>query len=283
MSKHPVSTSEQLSAADEALKRAGFALRMQRPDEAERYASDALKSNPKNVLIAQALGHALLMQNRPAAAIDPLQRAARGNNDPAVETLLARAFAAAGRRDEAFDQLRRTTERRPPFPLAFLELGDQLSEAGRFDEAIAVFERALALTPDAAVLRMGLGYLHLKRNERSDARRLFLEVRAAAPDRHDALVALASVMALDGEYAAAADLYQRALQLRPDDALTRIDLGKCLLEIGERDAGEAALRAATRGAARLAGLAITALAATPHGRFFLRPSAAAAFLRFEKN
>ena len=82
--------------------------------------------------------------------------------------------------------------------------------------------------------------------------------------------------ALDGEFAAAADLYRRALQLRPEDAVSRIDLAKCLLEIGEREAGEAALRAATGSAAELAGLAITALAATSRGRFFLRPSAAAA-------
>jgi hypothetical protein len=43
------------------------------------------------------------------------------------------------------------------------------------------------------------------------------------------------------------------------------------------------LRAATRGVAQLAGPAIIALSAAPHGRFFLRPSAAAKFLRVEKN
>ncbi len=85
-----------------------------------------------------------------------------------------------------------------------------------------------------------------------------------------------------GEYAAAADLYRHALGLQPDDLVTRVNLGKCLLEMGERDAGEATLRAATRGSASLAGRAITALAAAPHGRFFLRPSAAAKFLRIDR-
>jgi predicted Zn-dependent protease len=115
------------------------------------------------------------------------------------------------------------------------------------------------------------------------ARDLFLQVRAAAPERHDALVGLASVMVLDGEYAAAADLYRLALGVRPDDAVTRISLGKCLLEMGKRDAGEATLRAAARGAAQMAGPAIVALAGAPHGRFFLRPSAAAKFLSAETN
>jgi tetratricopeptide (TPR) repeat protein len=277
MSKRPSSTAGRPRPVNRTLEDAIAAIRMERPDEAERLALAVLKSNRGDVRAAQVLGHALLLQNRPAEAIEPLQRAARRGEDPTTETLLARALAAVGRGEDALDQLRLAVTRRPPLPLAFLELGDQLGEAGRFDEAAAVFESGLALTPEAAVLRVGLGYLQLKRND------LFLAVRAAAPQRHDALVGLAKVMALDGDYAAAADLYRQALALRPGDAVTRINLGKCLLEMGQRQAGEAALREATRGAPPLAGLAITALAATPHGRLFLRPSAAEKFLGIETN
>jgi tetratricopeptide (TPR) repeat protein len=283
MSKRLPSTPERRSAGNPVLEKAVLAFRMQRLDEAERLASEVLKSDRGNILAAQLLGRALLMQNRADEAIDPLQKAARRSNDPEIETLLAGVLAAAGRDDEAFEQLRRTTARRPPFLPAFLELGGKLGDIGRFDEAIAVLESGLALAPDAVDLRMGLGYLHVKRNDRGRARALFLQVLAAAPQRHDALVALARAMVLDGEYAAAADLYRRALGMQPDDTATRINLGKCLLEMGERDAGEATLRAATRGTAQLAGQAITALAAAPHGRFFLRPSAVAKFLRVEKN
>jgi Flp pilus assembly protein TadD len=67
-------------------------------------------------------------------------------------------------------------------------------------------------------------------------------------------------MALDGDYAAAADLFRRALGLRPDDAMSRNNLGLCLLEMGEREAGEASLRAAAHGAPQMAGLALTSLA-----------------------
>ena len=265
------------------LEQATGALRMQRPDEAERLAAAVLKSDRGNVLAAQLLGTALLMRGRPSEAIDPLRRAARRGADPAIETLLAKALAAVGRGGDALDQLRLATSRRPAFPPAFLELGDQLGALGRFDEAIAVFESGLALTPDAAVLRIGLGYIHLRRNDRAKARGLFLQARAAAPERRDAMVALARVMALDGEYGAAADLYRLVLASRSEDGERWIELGKCLLEMGQREAGEAILRTATRGDARLAGPATKALAATPHGRFFLRPSAAAKFLHVETN
>jgi predicted Zn-dependent protease len=283
MSKRSSSSPERPGPGNPTLEKAILAFRMQRLDEAERLASDVLKSNRGNVVAAELLGRALLMQNRPDEAIDPLQRAARRSQEPSIETLLAAVLAAAGRDDEALDQLRRTTARRPPFPPAFIELGGQLGKLGRFEEGIAVLESGLALTPDVLDLRMGLGYLHFKRNRRAKARALFSQVLAATPERHEALVALAKVMALDGDYAGAADLYRRGLALEPRDAATRIGLGKCLLEMGEREAAEAALRAATRGAALQAGPAIMALAAAPHGRFFLRPSAVAKFLGVEKN
>jgi hypothetical protein len=46
--------------------------------------------------------------------------------------------------------------------------------------------------------------------------------------------------------------------------------------------GEASLRAVAGSAPQLSGMTITSLAAASHGRFFLRPSAAAKFLRVEK-
>ena len=257
-------------------------MRMQRPLEAERLAADVLKSDRGNALAAQILGRALLMQNRAEEAIVPLERAARRSDDPTVETLLAAALAGVGRSDEALDQLRRTTARRPPFPPAFLEQAVQLGKLGRVEEAIAVLESGLALTPGALDLRMELGFLHLRRNDRARARILFLEVQAAAPERQDVLAALAKVMAMDGEYAAAADIYRRVLGLRPDDAVTRNSLAVCQLELGERETAEANLRAATRDAPQMVGLAIASLASASHGRFFLRPSAVAKFLGIRK-
>jgi Flp pilus assembly protein TadD len=252
---------------------------MGRPDEAERLASEVLKANRANIAAAQILGRALLMQNRIAEAIAPLEKAARRSEDPVVETLLGNALASAGRSGEAIEQLRLATARRPPYPPAFAELGGQLGKLGRIEESIAAFESGLALAPGDTDLLMGLGYLRLKINDRATARSLFLQVQAAEPRRIDVLSALANVMALDGEYAAAADLYRRVLALRPNDAMMHYNLGKCLLELGERDAGEAALRTAASAGLQMAGGAVAALSAAPHGRFFLRPSAAANFLR----
>ncbi|WP_291865241.1 tetratricopeptide repeat protein [Bradyrhizobium sp.] len=267
------------NAHDRALERASLALRMQRPGEAERIAAEVLKANRGSLRAAQVLGQALLMQNRGAEAIAPLEKAARRSQDPAVETLLGAAFALTGRIDEALGQLGRATARRPPYPPAFLEHGIQLARAGRFAEAIAALESGLAFAPDAVDMQRELAALHLKRNDRGMAREILLQALKVAPDRTDLLSALAQVMLLDGEYAAAAETFRRVVALRPDDAVARAELGRCLLELGQREAGETSIRIATRERPELFGRAIMSLAISARGRFFLRPSAAAKFLR----
>jgi predicted Zn-dependent protease len=214
----------------------------------------------------------------PREALGPLQRAVQRSEDPAIETLLARALAATGHPAEAFDRLRLAVSRRPPFVQAFLELGDGLGEAGRFDEGLEVFEAGLRLVPDAAVLRLGAGYIHLRRGDRPKARELFAQARAAAPERVDAMIALARVMMLDDEPAEAATLYRFVLAARPHDAAIRIELGRCMLDAGQREAGEATLRTVICDQPVQSAAAIRALAASRHGRFFLRPSAAMRFL-----
>jgi tetratricopeptide (TPR) repeat protein len=259
------------------LEGAIIALRGQRPGEAEQLAAGVLKADRSNLVAAQVLGEALLLQNRPAEAVAVLKAPARRSEDPATETLLAMALAASGRDAEARAQLRGAITRRPPFLLAFLQLGDRLRESGALEEAVAVLETGLTLLPDAHALRLALGHVHLKRGDRPLARALFAPVLAAAPQSHNALTAMAGLLALEADHGAAVDHYRRALLARPDDAMTRIALARSLLEIGDRAAGEAALRAAARGDPQLGRLAMTALAAASHGRFFLRPSAAASF------
>ncbi len=262
------------------LAQAADALRAQRPADAERLARQVLTSSKVDARALRLLGEALTLQGRAAEAVEPLRRAARRAGDAETQLLLARALSDAGAAEEAEAALRDAIKLRPVFPLAFLELGDRLDKAGRFDEAAAVFEKGLKLAPDAVVLSVGLGYVSLHRNDRARARALFAQVHAAQPQRYDATLGLAHVLMADGAYAQAADLYGEALAIRPDDA-TRIYLARCLLELGQRNAGEATLRAATRGGVHGAWDAITALSGTPNGRAFLKPSAALRFLRGE--
>ncbi len=279
MSKPPRGPSSgRRNPADETLERAVVALQMNRPGEAERLAAGVLRANDSHHVAAKILGWALLAQNRAGEAIQPVERAARRSNDPEIETVLAVALAATGRQQEALDQLRQTTARRPAFAPAFREHAGQLVKLDRLGEAIEVIQSGIALAPDAIDLQVDLARLFLHRNDRRNARMILSQALAAAPGRQDIVAALARVLLLDGDYAAAADMFRHLLARRPDDAMTRADLAACQLESGTRDAGESTLRAATRGRPEILGRAIHLLAATSHGRFFFRPSAAVKFL-----
>lgn len=250
-------------------------------EDAERLAAPVVAADPANVLAAQLLAAALLGQGRPAEAIAPLREAARLSEDPATETFLGHALAGSGQGVEAVEQLRRATTRRPPFMPAFLELGCQLGAAGLADDAVTVLEEGLALAPASAALKLALANLLLQRNDRVRARRLFEEAHAAEPNRIDGLVGMAKVGVLDGDYEGAAGHYRRALALQPEHALLRIELAKCLLETGCEDEGLALLRASASASPALAAQGAVALAASGHGRFFLRTGRALEFMRGE--
>jgi tetratricopeptide (TPR) repeat protein len=261
------------------LERAANALRTRQFAEAEHLAAEVLRGSRTDTTAASILAQALLALNRGEEAIAPLEKAARRSNDAGIETLLGAALGSAGRRAEAIEQLSRTTARRPPFLPAFQELAGQLAKAGRVDEGIAVIESGLASGPESIALQLDLARLHLQLNDRAKARVILSKAGDATAGRPEILKELARVLLLDGEYASAADAYRHALAHRPDDAFTRADLAACLLEIGDRDAGEAHLRSAFRSGPHMLGRTTHALAASSHGRFFFRPSAVVKFLQ----
>ena len=259
-----------------------LAFQMQKLGEAEQLASQVLKSDRGNTLAAEILGRVLLAQNRLDEAIARLAKFARRTDAPSIETLLGSMLAAVGRQEEALDHLRRAVSRRPHYIPAFIELSLQLRKSGQFDEAMTVTESGLTLEPRSADLQLAFGYILAERNERVRAQAVFAKIHAADPMHHDALLALAATVIWDGDYGRAADLYRRALAIKPLDD-TRIRLGKCLLELRQREEAEAALRAATHGVSQLAGHAVKAMASGSHGRFFLQPSSALAFLGVRNN
>lgn len=265
-------------SVDQALQAAVLALQSQRPAEAERLAAEVLKANPGHIAASGVLGYAMMQQNRAAEAVVVLEPAARLSGDPKIETQFADALVATGRRDEALAQLHRTVMRRPAFLPSFIMYARYLSGAGRYAEAVTALEQGIAQFPGAGELQNELALLHIKTNNR-DAAHAVLS-RALAAGMHPVFLATqGQLLYLEGDYAAAADAYRRALAANPGDAASRQNLGSSLLEMGQRAAGEADIRAAVRAAPQLTGHAIASLSLAAHGRMFLRPSAALAFLR----
>ena len=66
---------------------------------------------------------------------------------------------------------------------------------------------------------------------------------------------------------------------QPNDFDGWVQLGYCLLEAGDRDAGSDCFRTAARGNPQNYGNVLAALVKSGRGRFWLKPSAAARFFQ----
>src|ERR1700726_2867071 len=263
--KHPVSHGG-ASGGEEALQRAMIALNSGHPADAERIAADVLKTNRRNVLALQVLANAALMQNRIADAIAPLEVAARGNHDPQIETMLGIVLRQVGRIEDALSWLTRAVKRRPPHGPAFYEFGCLLSFLNRDDEAVEAFNRGLDVAPLLPQLSVQLGYV-LHRHKR------YAEALFGLAKAHQAL----------GDNAAAAGYFRQCLVSRPNDADMWLQLGYCLLELGDRAAGYECFRTATRGDPQNYGNALSALVKSGRARFWLKPSRAAQYFQGAKS
>jgi tetratricopeptide (TPR) repeat protein len=268
---------------DEALQRAMIALNGQRPAEAERIAGEVLKTDPRHARALYIFGCALLMQGRTEDAIASLETAASGRHDAEIETQLAIALRQAGRDEDALSRLKRATKRRPPHAAAFRELGSLLTAMERYDEAIEALSGGLEVAPMMPDFSIRLGYVFLYLRNCASAKAAFARALDISPGSFDALFGMAKAHQEVGECQAAADYFRRCLTIRPDDAELWLNLGHSLLELGQRDAGYECFRTAARGDPKRYGGALTSLVKSGRGRFWLKPSAAAQFLRKQKS
>jgi tetratricopeptide (TPR) repeat protein len=268
--------------SSEALQRAVFALNNGRPKEAEQIAGDALKTDRNDAQALRIFGAALLMQDRAEDAIALLEPAARARRDPEIDTQLAIAFRKLGRNEDALSRLKRATRGHPPFPAAFLQLGSLLFSIERDDEAIEVLSRGLEIAPMMPDLSTQIGYVFLECRKFPDAKVAFARTLDLSPDSADALYGIAKAHMGLGEYRPAAGYFRRCLMNTPDEASLWLDLGHCLLETGERDAGYECFRTAARGDQKSYAIALGSLVKSGRGRFWLNPSAATRFLRGPK-
>lgn len=263
---------------DDALQRAMLALNSGRPREAEAIVSDVLKADARHGRALHIFGAAQLMLGRTEEAVAALEQAARLCRDAEIDTMLAIALRRAGRSDEAYVRLKHAIKQRPPYAVAYYELGCLLVSLRRYDEAIAAFRGGLAVAPMMPELSIQLGNVFLRCRNCAEARIAFARALDISPHSPEALFGMAKSHQEVGENQEAAEYFRRYLLGKPDDSVAWLNLGHCLLELGDRETGYGCFRTAARGDAKRFGSALTSLAASARGRFWLKQSAAVRFL-----
>jgi Flp pilus assembly protein TadD len=125
-------------------------------------------------------------------------------------------------------RLRAAIEANPLSAPLHNNLGNLLTESGRFDEAEAAYRRALALRADFAEAHGNLGGLMQTRKRDAEAESAYRHALTLRPDLPDTLRNLSSLLHARGRLNEAEETYRRLLNVRPGDIDARLGLADVL-------------------------------------------------------
>ncbi len=108
---------------------------------------------------------------------------------------------------------------RPDYPALYVRYGRTLEQLGRFDDALAAFQRGVELDDRSALAHAGLGRYHLQAGHIDDAKQHLEKAIALDPQCAVALSSLAQLYAKTGDAALAETMTARANAAAPQDYL----------------------------------------------------------------
>ncbi len=168
------------------------------------------------------------------------------NTSPDALELFADAVRhhQAGRLDEAVASYGRALALRPELPEAHNNLGVALRGQGRLSEAVTHYGRAVALRPDYPEAHNNLGIALAHQGRLAEAVASYGRALALKPDYAEAHNNLGSALAQQERLDEAAARFRRALALRPDYPEAHNNLGGALGQQGQLDEAVAHFRRA---------------------------------------
>ncbi len=162
-----------------------------------------------------------------------------------TETNLGTAFYEAGRLDDAMARYRRAIEIQPDYVPAFNNLGVVLRAAGRTDDALGAYRQGLALRDDYPDLHYNLANALLALDRPDEAADHLRQAAAGTPDSAGVHNNLGTALAARGQFREAAVEFERAVLLEPGSARAHRNLGNALAELGRDGEAFAHLTSAT--------------------------------------
>src|SRR5437762_7664270 len=154
-----------------------------------------------------------IAQLKRALQLDPLSMIINAD----VGTVLTNAR----RYDEAIEQLRKTLEMDPSFYYAHYNLGEALEMKGLTENAIAEYQRAIALNDDPVPQAL-LGHLYAKMGRKDEARRILQRLRDSPKERYVTPYLFAMIHLGLGEKDRAIDFLEKTYEDRDGYSITFI-------------------------------------------------------------
>ena len=142
---------------------------------------------------------------------------------------------------------KKTIAATPPNARAIVNLGDVLYSAGRKEEGIAQFRRAVTVSGGSVMLQCNLATALWKNNQLDEAADLFTRILSTHPQYAEARAKLARTLGDMGRYEEAIAYYQELLQLvlaKQDAVETLRSLAEAQAKLGRANQAEGSLRQA---------------------------------------
>jgi Flp pilus assembly protein TadD len=150
-----------------------------------------------------------------------------------IEYNLGMALGASGRYDEAVAHFDKSLQIDPNFYAGLVAMGVTRSNQGRLPEAIEYFQRAIHVQPDEPKAHMQLGLALWKQNRIQTALEEMRRASQLAPNDAEVRADLGFALELVGRPSEAIEQLNEALRLNPNSAETHNNLGLALLAAGK--------------------------------------------------
>lgn len=171
----------------------------------------------------------------PAERIRLLRQALESDiSNPSLYYHLGAELEKAGRYEEAMKLYQAGLDRGIRSGRLHSRIADLLLRQGRKDEAIAAYERAAQFNPSDLESQTNLATAYLEKGRMADAERVFRWILATDPEHAAAHNGLGLVAIGRQDVAAARGHFERAVQLDPDLVEAQLNLGLIYKMMGDR-------------------------------------------------
>jgi protein O-mannosyl-transferase len=182
--------------------------------------SQTLARNPTSMLANIQMGRLASRRKDFAAAERYFHDGIRYRTDDLetheFETNLAHALSAQGKLEEATAEFRQALARKPDYPEALNGLANVEARERRYDTAIDLYHRALAVEPRNMIIRLNLANALVAAGQSASAEKEFRSALETDPRSVPARLGLAALLARAGSWQEAESKCLEILQLEPN-------------------------------------------------------------------
>lgn len=223
-------------------------LRAGRINEAHATFEAAVKAAPNDSAAHLGLAQAYYQMGSPRRALPHLKRVTELEPGSAPAWYqLGKAYGDDRQSDLALGALERATQLDPKLSLAWRDLGQLYRHYSRTKDAEESFKKAIRLQDGDPIAYFWLGQLYAEMSNtaeiRGQAEQCFLATIARAPDIAEAYYELGRLYERTNNFQAAIPRYRKACEIDPSNDKPLYNLGRCLVQVGEKAEGEKLMKA----------------------------------------